>query len=272
MKKKILISIIVFLIVICIITLLFSNSLLKEAIELTQVHYGTVSGQYSCIATVKANEHYQFFNGVVKNLFYIEDQRVNKDDLILEYYDNYEKVQKLNSNYNGYLSEVSSNYIKIIDEDDLYLQVEIKQDIVQRLNEESICVYLINDNYYTATIKEISNNGYLKNGQVVYTVKFDIDYDDIFLLQENVIVKISLEEKSGLIVDNRAVLLDEEGNYLLQEGYKDDLSNIDSYKVRIKVICADQSNSLIEAVGLENMSVCILSDSLRKVISDVKDN
>lgn len=272
MKKKILISIIVFLIVICIITLLFSNSLLKDSIELTQVHYGTVSGQYSCVATVKANEHYQFFNGVIKNLFYSKDQKVNKNDLILEYYDNYEKVQKLNSNYNGYLSDISSNYIKLIDEDDLYLQVEIKQDIVQRLYENSICVYLINDNYYTATIKEISNNGYLKNGQVVYAVKFDIDQDSSLLLQENVIVKITLEEKSGLIVDNRAILLDEQGNYLLLEGYKDDLSNIDSYKVRVKVICADQDNSLIEAVGLENISVCILSENLRKVISDVEDN
>ncbi len=270
MKRKILISIIAFLIVTIILTLIFSDSLLKGKVSYCQVNYGKLDKQYSMVATVNSNEHYQFFNGNIKSINYSLNDKISKDSIILEYYDVYDKVQKLKSEYDGHLIEFSSNYVKIIDSNH-YLQLEVKQEIYQQLDENTTLVYLSGDNYFLASFISKSDKAIEKDGQLLFVVKFKPETNDL-LLSQNVIVKFTIESEYGLIVDSKAILQDDQGDYLLDQDYVNDISNADAHKIRIKVVYDDGSNSLIEAVGLENLTVCIVDDTLRQVIENASNN
>ena len=270
MKRKILISIIVFLIVTIILTLAFSDNFFKSGISYCQVSYGKLDKQYSMVATVNSNEHYQFFNGNIKSINYSVNDKVSKDSTILDYYDVYDKVQKLKSEYDGYLIEFSSNYVKIVDSS-YYLQLEVKQEIYQQIDEKTTLVYLSGDNYYLASFISKSDKAIEKDGQLLFVVKFKPETDDL-LLSQNVTVKLSIESETGLIVDSKAIFQDDQGDYLLDQDFTNDISNVNEHKIRIKVVYDDGSNALIEGFGLENLTVCVVDDTLRQVIEDASDN
>ncbi|MDO4377527.1 MAG: hypothetical protein Q4C64_00070 [Erysipelotrichia bacterium] len=105
MKKKILISIIVFLVVTIILMLILTNSYIDDNIQLTQVLYGSISPEYNFLASAQGEKHYQFFSGTIKELYYLPPDKINKDDIVLDYYDAYGKVKNLKANYNGFLLE-----------------------------------------------------------------------------------------------------------------------------------------------------------------------
>lgn len=267
MKKKILIAIIVFLFLIVIICLNLSDNLVADNIIFSKIEYGKVYSQYNCLATVKGKEHYQFFNGVIKEIYYLPNDKIEKGQTILEYIDAYDKVIKLKSAYSGYIDDFTNTNVKITDKD-LYFSVEVKKDIFNNIDENSFAIYKYDDKYYTTALIDKNDYGIDKDGQTFYLLKFKINEDTDFLLNQNVIIKISVNEQWGMVVDKRALLKKEGEYFLLEEGFATDYSHWEKYKIPIEVICCDDNNALISAIGIENINVCILDDFFKKVVQN----
>ena len=267
MKKKILIAIIVFLFLIVIICLNLSDNLVADNIIFSKIEYGKVYSQYNCLATVKGKEHYQFFNGVIKEIYYLPNDKIEKGQTILEYIDAYDKVIKLKSAYSGYIDDFTNTNVKITDKD-LYFSVEVKKDIFNNIDENSFAIYKYDDKYYTTALIDKNDYGIDKDGQTFYLLKFKINEDTDFLLNQNVIIKISVNEQWGMVVDKRALLKKEGEYFLLEEGFATDYSHWEKYKIPIEVICCDDNNALISAIGIENINVYILDDFFKKVVQN----
>lgn len=267
MKKKILIAVIVFLFLIVIICSNLSDNLVADNIIFSKIEYGKVYSQYNCLATVKGNEHYQFFNGVIKEIYYLPNDKIEKGQIILEYIDAYDKVIKLKSAYSGYIDDFTNTNVKITDKN-LYFSAEVKKDIFNNIDENSFAIYKYDDKYYTTTLIDKNDYGINKDGQTFYSLEFKINEDTDFLLNQNVIIKISTNEQWGMVVDKRALLKKEGEYFLLEEGFAIDYSHWEKYKIPIEVICCDDNNALISAIGIENINVCILDDFFKKVVQN----
>lgn len=267
MKKRILIAVIVFLFLIVIVCLNLSDNLVTDNIIFSKIEYGKVYSQYNCLATVKGKEHYQFFNGTIKDIYYLPNDKIEKDQTILEYTDVYDKVKKLKSAYSGYIDDFTNTNVKIID-NDLYFSAEVKKDIFNNIDENSFAVYKFDDKYYTTVLIDKNDYGIYKDGQIFYLLKFKINEDTKFLINQNVIIKITMNEQWGMVVDKRALLKNDGQYFLLEEGFANDYTHWEKYKIPIEVICCDDNNALISAIGVENINVCILDDFFKKVIQN----
>ena len=94
MKKKILIVIIVFLLLLVLIVSFTTSGFLKDSISFVTIENGFLSDKIDLLSQVESEIKYQFFNGYVIELYVNKSDRVNKDDKLLQYYNNYGKKKK----------------------------------------------------------------------------------------------------------------------------------------------------------------------------------
>ena len=142
--------------------------------------------------------------------------------------------------------------------------VELAYEKYSLLKEDDICFIGTNDNYYQAKVVEKVK---YDNQDNKYKVIIKTDYEEL-IFSQHVNVTFHLQKKEGLTVDKRAIYHDKEGYYLIDEKFKDELNNIEKYRIAIELIMSNDDSALISAIGLENKKVCILSDYLKEFLSD----
>ncbi|MDO4377528.1 MAG: hypothetical protein Q4C64_00075 [Erysipelotrichia bacterium] len=144
---------------------------------------------------------------------------------------------------------------------------EVKQEIYEKVELGDMAVYQYDEDFYPCELIEKNDNGFEKDGQIFYSMKFKT-FDNILLPKQNTIIKITVDKLSGLIVDKNALLQIDDKTYLLSEAYINDFSNIGKYKIPVDVICCTQDEALISGIDLECKNVCILDENLRRILED----
>ena len=68
---------------------------------------------------------------------------------------------------------------------------------------------------------------------------------------------------NALMVKKEALLEKKDGYYLLEGAWLNSSGNSDKYLKEVKVLMVNDEYAWIDGVGLEGLSVCIISDDLK---------
>jgi hypothetical protein len=263
LNKKIIIIAGLIGLVILIFTAGSDERLIENNIELVEVKRSTFIYDYKTFGIVDSKSHYLFFNGYIKNIYKTTGDEIKKKDKILSYVNEYGNNRDLLSEVDGFIYQVENNCITIKDLD-YFVIVELTYEKYSLIKENDTCFIGINDNYYQAKVIEKVK---YDNQDNRYRIIIKTDYDEL-IFSQHVNVSFHLQQKEGLTVDKRAINQDSDGYYLIDEMFKDELNNLEKYRIPIKVLMSNEDVALISATGLENKKVCILSESLKEFLSD----
>ena len=269
MKKRCLLVFLLVLIIVFVIILFSGSQKVSESlIETTMVTSKDFYYQYNCLATVKGRQHIQYFYGNINTINCQLNDYVNKGEMLLTYNDEYGKKKNLTAQTDGYIEEIQSGLIIICDKQ-LYGEVYLPLNKYQMVKENDNLIIEIGDDYYSTTIKKKNDYGTDKNGITCYRVEIDLQkYQDKLLINQNISVCFTLQKQYGLVVDNKAILMDEKGYYMLDEEYKKKMTNKEMYRHDIKVLGRSEKETLISGKQLEGLMVCIIPEELKELLDD----
>lgn len=240
-----------------------SNNLIENNIEIVEVKRDTFIYDYKTFGIVDSKSHYLFFNGYIKKIYKNPKSEIKKNEKILNYVYEYDKSKDLVSVVDGFIFQIDSNCV-IIKDLNYYVVVELTYEKYSLLQENDRCFVGINNHYHPA---EIIEKVKYDNQENKYKVLIKTEYDELIYYQ-HVNVTFQLTSKEGLIVDKRALYYDTDGYYLIAKGFKEELNNLEKYKIPIQVIMSNEKLALISGIALENKEVCIISEELRKILND----
>ena len=206
MKKKILIVIIVFLLLLVLIVSFTTSGFLKDSISFVTIENGFLSDKIDLLSQVESEIKYQFFNGYVIELYVNKSDRVNKDDKLLQYYDNYGNKKTLYSQNAGIVSDICDRYISLY-EDNYYLLADVAIEKYNQIQLNDKGFFYINNICYQTTVIEKTNQVKQINGKDYYQIKLTLPVKDL-LLKQSVLVSLYSdeinEEKYGEKISPRA--------------------------------------------------------------------
>jgi hypothetical protein len=249
--------------IILIITYGGGEELIEKNIEVVEIKRETFIYDYKTFGIVDSKSHHFFFNGYIKNIHKKAGEEVKKKEKILSYIDEHGNSKDLLSEIDGFVYQIENNCL-ILKDLDFFVVVELAYEKYSLLKENDICFIGINDNYYEA---EVIEKVKFANQDNKYRVIIKTDYLEL-IFSQHVNVTFHLEKKDGLTVDKRALNYDEKGYYLIDEDFKEELNNLEKYRLPVEVIMCNDDLALISAIGLEDKKVCILSNHLKEFLSD----
>ena len=182
MKKKILIVIIVFLLLLVLIVSFTTSSFLKDSISFVTIENGFLSDKIDLLSQVESEIKYQFFNGYVIELYVNKSDRVNKDDKLLQYYDNYGNKKTLYSQNAGIVSDICDRYISLY-EDNYYLLADVAIEKFNQIQLNDKGFFYINNICYQTTVIEKTNQVKQINGKDYYQIKLTLPVKNLLLKQ-----------------------------------------------------------------------------------------
>ncbi|MGI6608837.1 MAG: hypothetical protein ACOX1F_07725 [Erysipelotrichaceae bacterium] len=240
-----------------------SNRLIEKNIEIVEVKRDNFVYDYKTFGVVNSKSHYYFFNGYIKNIYKRIGEEIKEKEKVISFINEYGKSKDLLSETDGFLYQIENNCI-IIKDLDYFVTVEMNYEKYCLLEENDSCFIGINNNYYQARIIEKAQ---YDNRDNKYKVIIETDYDEL-IFSQHVNVVFHLQQKQGLTVDKRALNNDSDGYFLIAEEFKNELNNIEKYRIEVKVIMCNDELALISAPGIENKKVCIISDYLKELVND----
>ena len=263
MKKKLLLAGAVFMVVLLGILYFSFSSSLGEQIETVTVKTGSFKQVYKSSARITSQLHTYYFSGYLDEVCVRENDEVHKDDILLRYYDVNGDKKELKSKIDGYVQLISNDCVSIYDKD-YYLTANFKQELLDYLETGSKGIFTIKDHNYSITVKQISEIGKWINDQLLYEVVFSLDsLEGIKLFQQgNIILNLKVNN-NALMVRKEALLEKKDGYYLLEGAWLNSSGNSDKYLKEVKVLMVNDEYAWIDGVGLEGLSVCIISDDLK---------
>jgi len=244
------------------------TDLLKENVETVTVEKGCFQTVYKTWATVKGKRHTVYFNGMITSCELNYGSKITKDQLILTYLDEKGDKKQLKSSYNGFLEEVTSGYVTIY-EDDYYLSAFLKDSLVSKIKKGSEAVYEKDGKLFLVRVDDISEYGLKDGNDILFEVKLICEKKDGWKINEKGNLKIILERFDDVLtVDKRALYEDEKGFYLISESWLTSFQNVDKYRLDVEVLMTNDSQAMIQGVGIENAVVCILNEEIRGLMND----
>ena len=264
MKKKILIVIIVFLLLFVLIVSFTTSSFLKDSISFVTIENGFLSDKIDLLSQVESETKYQFFNGYVIELYVDKSDRVNKDDKLLQYYDNYGNKKTLYSQNAGIVSDICDRYISLY-EDNYYLLADVAIEKFNQIQLNDKGFFYINNICYQTTVIEKTNQVKQINGKDYYQIKLTLPVKDL-LLKQSVLVSLYSDEKEGLIVDRNAIYQNENGSFLIKEDFSNDLTNLSDYLIPVEVLASNGQYCLVNTTLQSGQRVCVIDQKLMEVI------
>ena len=240
-----------------------SNILIEKNIETVEVKRGNFIYDYKTYGIVNSKNHHFFFNGYIKNVYKNIGEEVKEKEKVISYINEYGKSKDLLSEVDGFVYQIENNCVTIKDLD-YFVVVELIYEKFVLIKEDDICFIGINNNYYEAIVIEKVK---YDNQDNKYKVIIKTNYDDL-IFSQHVNVTFHLQQKEGLIVDKRALNYDSDGYYLIDETFKEELKNLEKYRINVDVIMSNDNVALISAIGIENRKVCIISNYLKEFLRD----
>lgn len=234
-------------------------------LERCVIRYDKLVSEYTVSCTVHGERHYCFYDGCLTEIVKQEGQRLKKDDVIVRYSDSRGKAAVLKSPADGWL--ISLNGSQAVIEDDelrLYGYVPLEKYDLLRVGQQGS--FSLNGETFLAEITEKNDlaleAGVQRSCQLVMKA-----LDKVQLLSgQKVNVLLPLQQVYGLCVDAEALLVDEEGYWLLDAGAADDPANWKNYRLEVQVMAQSQGKAIVSGVQLENREVLILPEEYRKVL------
>ena len=264
MKKKILIVIIVFLLLLVLIVSFTTSGFLKDSISFVTIENGFLSDKIDLLSQVESEIKYQFFNGYVIELYVDKSDRVNKDDKLLQYYDNYGNKKTLYSQNAGIVSDICDRYISLY-EDNYYLLADVAIEKYNQIQLNDKGFFYINNICYQTTVIEKTNQVKQINGKDYYQIKLTLPVKDL-LLKQSILVSLYSDEKQGLIVDRNAIYQNEKGSFLIKENFSNDLTNLSDYLVPVEILASNGQYCLVNTTLKSGQRVCVIDQKLMEVI------
>lgn len=247
------------ILVIFLVVILFSKSIQIE-VMLTEVVRKPFVQYYKTPGVVLSNKHYQYFQGTITSIKILENQKVKKGETILTYQDYSGKEKNLSASCDGIVGLINQGCVWLYDED-YYISIILDFQRFSAIEEGLECSFSFDENTHLAIVEAFSNMAD-ENGE--FEVKLKTNEKLIF--RQKVIVSLPILKTTGLTVDKQAVITLENQDYLLSELVLDDLSNAKDYLKKITILLENQQEYLIEGIGIENMSVCVLTSKQKEVL------
>ncbi|MGN1399021.1 MAG: hypothetical protein ACI4WG_03375 [Erysipelotrichaceae bacterium] len=264
MKRKLIILIVVFFIALIGLASCISANYLSDSIELVSLNQGSLSQCIEVIGQVDCDIAYQFFDGYLSELYVSKADKVSKDDKLLQYYDSYGKKQILYARYEGIIEQISDNCISFYS-GDYYLLADLPIEMYQQIAVNDKAFFYLNEVCYQCSVIEKKPLVKQLNGKDYYQIKLSLPVSDV-LLKQSLLVKLYLTQKSGQLIDKRAVYQTGEGSFLILEDFSFDLSRLEKYLVRIEVLAESDGVCLINSTLKEGQKVCVVDRALLEVI------
>ena len=273
-KKRLIIGAIVLIAILAVLTALthIGNNILLDNIEVTQVKLGSFQRNYKTYGTVTSNLHSFFYNGMISSVNYKETDYLHKDDVILKYKDPEGNEKELKSEIDGYLYSITADSVQIYDSS-YYLTVLLKEKYYDQISLNSQHLFTTDSRDYLITVTGKKDYGIRRDGDTVYEVIFSFDTLENLKLNQQGNVTISLNSMDNvLLVDKRAVYETVNGYYLLDGQWLSEPDESGKYLIKVNIVGNDENNAVVEGVNLEGKSVCIINETIRKVLEDDQVN
>ena len=270
MKKKT--GIILFLILLLSLTafllIRISGSLITDNVSFTFVERGSFRKEYRTSAVIKGINHYYYFNGIITDCTYEENDFIEAGQVILTYLNGENKKTELKSTVSGYLTELSAGRVVVCDQD-YRLVCYLPADKYDLLSDDAVCLFEYGDESCEAKVSDRKDLAEKRAGQTVYQVTLEPEIKDDLKLNRQGNLTIPLKAVSNVLkVDRKALVEDAEGYYLMDSAWINSIGNPERYRIRVEVIMADENTAVINGVELENRKVCIIDDNLKAVLDD----
>ena len=266
MKKRLRIFLIIlFCGVVLVVTLL---SVGKKAITIdaqtTNVVLRDYQPVYQTVGSVKATEHHHFIVGTIINLMVAKGETVKVGTVLAVYQDGYGKKKKLTSQYTGVVTSIDVQEI-IVTGNDYYIQAAFPMDIADQLQINDQALFT-SRKPYEANVTAISNQITIEDGSSRLNVSFKLSASEGLRLGQRGLVKVFLPVSHQVtVVAKAAVIEDENGPLLVLADWLNDIDNVDRYKLKVKIVQADDDWVVVEGIGLQNQAVIIWDESLKQL-------
>lgn len=268
MKKKLQIVFLLLLSIVLMVVLFNTgNRVLLESVETTEIVYDAFEEIFKTTAVVTGKAHFYYFQGYISEQNYKVGDRVFKDTIVLKYKDFDNKTNNLKVSIDGFITEVSNDRVVVVD-DNYFLSCKLNSDYWSLVDEETEALFLTDDKPRLARYLGKSEYGYQIDELVYYDVYFSIEDRQGLKLNQQVNLSISLDKQTCLLVDKRALLHDEKGDYLIDSGWLNDLNHLDKYRIDIKVLKFNEQFASISGIALEGKQVCIVDTAIKELLND----
>ena len=264
MKRRILLIILAVFFCVFLALSLAGKSVISR-LERCVVRYDKLVSEYTVSCTVHGDRHYCFYEGWLTEIVKQEGQRLKKDEIIARYSDSRGRSVVLKSPADGWLISLSGSQAVIEDDElKLYGYVPLEKYDLLRVGQQGS--FSVSGETFLAEITEKNDlaleTGVQRNCQLVLKTT-----DRVQLMSgQKVNVLMPLQQLYGLCVDARALLVDEEGFWLLDAKAADDPANWKNYRLEVQVMAQSHGKAIVSGVQLENREVLILPEEYRKVL------
>ncbi len=265
MKRRILLIILAVFFCVFLAVSLAGKSVISQ-LECCVIQYDKLVSEYTISCTVHGGRHYCCYEGWLTEIVKQEGQKLKKDDVIARYSDSRGRSAVLKSPADGWLISLSGSQA-VIEDGELMLYGYVPAEKYELLKAGQQGSFSVKGEIFLAEIAEKNDlaieDGIQRSCQLVLKTE-----DRAQLMSgQKVNVLMPLQQVYGLCVDARALLVDEEGYWLLDSEAAKDLTNWKRYRLSVQVMVQSQGKAIISGVQLENREVLILPEEYRKVLS-----
>ncbi|MBQ6654424.1 MAG: hypothetical protein IJM79_02750 [Erysipelotrichaceae bacterium] len=265
MKRRILLIILAVFMCAFLVTALAKRAALSQ-LDSCVIQYDKLISEYTLNCTVHGNRHYYCFDGYLTKIEKQEGDRVSRDDMLVRYTDSRGRSASLKTDSDGWLLSLSGNQAVVEDgQMRLYCQVPVEKYTLLRVGQQGS--FTLNGRLIIAEIEEKNDIAVEEGRQLHCRLILKIVDEAELLSGQKVNVLMPLQQLYGLCVDEKALLVDEEGYYLLDAEAADDLTNWSAYRLNVQVIAQGQGKVMVSGIQLENREVLILPAEYLKVLS-----
>ncbi len=231
------------------------------------IQYDKLISEYTVSCQVRGQWHYQYFDGMIIDLQRQTGERLKKDDVILKYTDSRGRSVSLKAQCDGLLLSAESGVVIIEDEQlRLYGSVPMeKYDLVKTGQQGSFTLQGV---IHLAEVEEKRETVGQKPDQRIWQLIFKTDDGLSLHSGQKVNVLMPLQQLYGLCVDAGALLVDEEGYFLLDSSAANDLTDWSSYRLNVEVIAQSEGKAIVRGVQLENREVLLLPPEYWQVLGN----
>ncbi len=237
-----------------------------SALKTCVIQYDKLISEYTVNCQVRGQWHYHYFDGYITELERQPGEWLKKDEVILKYTDNRGKTVSLKAQCDGLLTNTQGSPVIIEDQQlRLYGRVPLEKYELMKAGQQGS--FTLSGRIILAEIEEKREIPAQQSDQRIWQLVLKSEDDSGLHSGQKVNVLMPLQQLYGLCVDAGALLIDEEGYFLLDAAAADDLVNWSAYRIGVEVITQSQGKALIRGEQLENREVLILPSEYWQVLN-----
>lgn len=256
MKRKIAVVFLLLLIA-GVILFIWTGKTMVPDYETVPVESGSFTAILETAGTSYGRIHSLFFSGLITDVRGQVYEKVEKDQVILEYEDAGSRKKELKSQWSGYVKEISEGRV-IIEETADKVRTYLSQKQAERMQVGMKGFFSYGEKTVSVLVSSVWEYGIIRNGSTYFVADLNIEGERIPCnLQGNVKIELQREENC-LLVDRRAVYERKGIFYLVPK-----TSNLEDL-IEIRVRGINEEKAWIEGTGLAGREVCLIDEELRK--------